>query len=87
MTRFGVNTNVRNFVTASPPSHINTLKYFSVFLFNCKIRRAFTSWMELIRKSLCLPIFRNITEIVTKIKSLYGFGGRCHKIKDVCMDL
>ena len=42
---------------------------------------------ELIRKSLCLPIFRNITEIVKKIKSLYGFGGRCHKITEVCMDL
>ena len=22
-----------------------------------------------------------------KIKSLYGFGGCCHKITDVCMDL
>ena len=48
---------------------------------------AFATWKELIRKSLCLPIFRNITEIVKKIKSLYGFGGRCHKITDVCMDL
>ena len=42
---------------------------------------------ELIRKSLCLPIFRNITEILKKINSLYGFGGRCHKITEVCMDL
>ena len=31
--------------------------------------------------------FRNITEIVKKIKSLHGFRGRCHKIIDVCMDL
>ena len=61
--------------------------YFSGFLLNCKIRHASASWKELIRKSLCLPIFRNITEIVKKIKSLYGFGGRCHKITDVCMDL
>ena len=42
---------------------------------------------ELIRKSLCLPVFRNITEILKKIKSLYGFGGRCHKTEEVCMDL
>ena len=70
-----------------PQNHINSLKYFSVFLLNCKIRHASTTWKELIRKSLCLPIFRNITEIVKKIKSLYGFGGRCHKITDVCMDL
>ena len=33
--------------------------------------------------------FQNITEIVKKIKSLYGFGGNrsCHKITNVCMDL
>ena len=42
---------------------------------------------ELIRKSLCLPIFRNITEILKKINGLYGFGGHCHKITEVCMDL
>ena len=28
----------------------------------------------------------NMTEIVKKIKSLYGFGGRSLKISDVCMD-
>ena len=50
-------------------NHINSLKYFAVFLLNCKIRHASTTWKELIRKSLCLPIFRNITEIVKKIKS------------------
>ena len=37
-------------------------------------------------KSPCLPIFMNIKEIVKKIKSLYGFGGRSLKIRDVCMD-
>ena len=42
------------------------LLYFSVFLLNCKIRHASTTWKELIRKSLCLPIFRNITEIAKK---------------------
>ena len=69
-------------------NHINSLKYFSVFLLNCKIFYAFATWKELIRKSLCLPIFRNITEIVKKKnKSLYAFKGRCHKITDVCMDL
>ena len=43
------------------------------------IRHASTAWKELIRKSLCLPIFRNITENVKKIKSLHGFGGQFHK--------
>ena len=37
-------------------------------------------------KSLCLPIFKSITEIIQNFKSLYGFGGRCLKIIDVCMD-
>ena len=80
-------TNVCNFAS---PKTIQTLqKYFSVFLSNCKIRHASTTctWKELIQKSLCLFIFRNITEIVKEIKGLYGFGECCHKITDVCSDL
>ena len=75
-------TNVCNFF---PQNHTNSSKYFSVFLLNCKIRHAPTTctWKELIQKSLCLFIFKNITEIVKEIKSLYGFGERCHKITDV----
>ena len=53
-------------------NHINCLKYFSVFLLNCKIRHASTTWKELIRKSLCLPIFRNITEITKKRRVYLG---------------
>ena len=53
-------------------NHINSLKYFSVFLLNCKIRHASTTWKELIRKSLCLPIFRNITEITKKRRVYLG---------------
>ena len=71
-----------------PQNHINSLKYFSAFLLNCKIFHASATWKELIRKSLCFPrVFRNITEIVKKIKSLYAFRGRCNKITDACMDL
>ena len=87
--------DVCNFVKASPKTrregatvlfstaqnHINSLKYFSVFLLNCKIRHASSTWKELIRKSLCLPIFRNITETVKEIKSLYGFRGRYNKLQ------
>ena len=70
-----IHTNVYNFVTASPQ------KNFSVFLLNCKIPHASTTWKELIRKSLCLPVFRNITEIVKKIKSLYGLGVAVTKLQ------
>ena len=38
-----------------------------------------TDWKELIRKSLCFPIFRNIKEIVKKIKGL--FWGTLSQIK------
>ena len=33
--------------------------------------------------------FYSLTEKKMKniLKSLYGFGGRCHKITDVCVDL
>ena len=53
-------------------NHKNSLKYFSVFCLNCKIRHASTNWKELIRKSLCLPIFRNITEIAKKLRVYLG---------------
>ena len=59
-TGLKIHINVYNFVTASPN--------FSVFLLNCKIRHASSTWKELIRKSLCLPIFSNITEIVKKLR-------------------
>ena len=65
-----IHTNVCNFVTASSETIYCSLKYFWVFLLNCKIHHAPSTWKELIRKSLCLPIFRNITEIVKKIESL-----------------
>ena len=70
-----IHTNVSNFVTVSPKTF--------------KIHHASTSYKELIQKSLCLLIFRNITEIVKKIYiyKIYRFEGRCHKITDVCMDL
>ena len=33
-----------------------------------------------------MPILKTITKIIKKFKSLYGFGRRCLKIRDVCMD-
>ena len=33
-----------------------------------------------------MPIVKSITEIMKNFKSLYGFGGRCLKIRDVYMD-
>ena len=33
-----------------------------------------------------MRILKRITEIMKNFKSLYGFGGRGLKIRDVCMD-
>ena len=30
--------------------------------------------------------FTVVTKLMKNFKSLYGFGGRCLKIRDVCMD-
>ena len=37
-------------------------------------------------KSLCLLILKSIMEIKKDFKSVYDFGGRCLKIRDVCVD-
>ena len=51
-----------------------------------KSRHETSIWKKLRWKSLCLPILKTIAEIINFFKSLYGFGGRCLKIRDVCMD-
>ena len=43
-------------------------------------------WKKMRWKSLCLLILKSIMEIIKNFKSLYDFGGRCLKIRDVCMD-
>ena len=43
-------------------------------------------WKKWRWKSLCLLILKSITEIIKYFKSLDDFGGRCLKIKDICMD-
>ena len=43
-------------------------------------------WKKMRWKSPCLLILKSITEIIKYFKSLYDFGGRYLKIKDVCMD-
>ena len=36
-------------------------------------------------KITMFAILKSVTEIMKNFKSLYGFGGRCLKIRDVCM--
>ena len=69
-----------------PPKPYKLLKFFISFVTTVKSRHATSIWKKLRWKSLCLPILKTITEIIKIFKSLYGFGGRCLKIRDVCMD-
>ena len=67
--------------TGSKPYKL--LKFFTSFVTTVKSRHAPTIWKELSWKSLCLPILKSITEIMKNFKTLYGFGGRCFKIREV----
>ena len=69
-----------------PPKPYKLLKFFISFVTTVISRHALTIWKKLRWKSLCLPILKSITEIMKNFKSLYGFGGSCLKIRDVCMD-
>ena len=69
-----------------PPKPYKLLKFFISFVTTVKSRHAPTIWKKLRWKSLCFPILKSITEIMKNFKSLYGFGGRCLNIRDICMD-
>ena len=69
-----------------PPKPYKLLKFFINFVTIVKSRHAPTIWKKLRWKSLCLPILKSIMEIMKNVKSLYGFGGHCFNIRDVCMD-
>ena len=69
-----------------PPKPYKLLKFFISFVTTVKSCHAPSIWKKMRWKSLCLLILKSITEIIKYFKSLYDFGGRCLKIKDVCMD-
>ena len=66
-----------------PSKPYKLLEFFISFVTTVKSRHA---GKKLRWKSLCLPILKSITEIMKNFKNLYGFGGRCLKIRDVCLD-
>ena len=68
------------------PKPYKLLKFLISFVTAVKSRHAPTIRKKLRWKSLCLPILKSITEIMKNFKRLYGFGGRCLNIRDVCMD-
>ena len=69
-----------------PPKPYKLLKFFVSFVTTVKSRHSATIWKKLRWKSRTFTHFKCITEIIKKFKSLYGFGGRCLNIREVCMD-
>ena len=69
-----------------PPKPYKLLQFFISFVTTVKFCYAPSIWKKMRWKSLCLLILKSITEIIKYVKSLYDFGGRCLKIKDVCTD-
>ena len=70
-----------------PPKPYKLLKFFISFVTAVKFRHALTIWKKLRWKLLCLPTqVKEYHGNHKNFKSLYGIGGRCLKITDVCMD-
>ena len=70
-TWFKIHTNVSNFDKASP---------------NCKIPSCTYNLKEAAMKIAMFAHFKEYHGNHKNFKSLYGFGGRCIKIRDACMD-
>ena len=77
--------NVSNFDKASPKT-IWTLFFFYQFSDNCKIPSCTYNLKEAAMKIAMFAHFKEHHGNHKNFKSLYGFGGRCIKIRDACMD-
>ena len=80
-----IHTNVYNLETASPKPY-EFLKRVISFVTTIKYCHLVTIWKKLRWKSHVLAHFKSIIEIRKKIKSLYGLGGPCPNITDVCIN-
>ena len=66
-----------------PPKPYKLVIFFISFATTVKSCHAPSIWKKMRWKSLCLLILKSI---IKYFKSLHDFGGRCLKIKDICMD-
>ena len=82
---FKIHTNVSNLERASPKT-IKTPKIFHQFCDNCKIPSCNFYSKEAELKIAMFANFKDYHGNHKNFKSLYGFGGRCLRIKDVCID-
>ena len=80
--RFKIHTDVSNFENASP----KTLKIFYPFCDNCKILSCTYYLKDAKIKIAMLAHFKECHGNDKNFKSLYYIGGRCFKIRDVCIN-
>ena len=66
-----------------PPKPYELLQFFMISVKWANTRVFHLSFFQMVAE------WRNstvVTKLIKKFKSLYGFGGRCLNIRDVCMD-
>ena len=69
-----------------PPKPYKLLKFFMISLILFKMGKHSDFHLSFIQIVGAWQDFTVVRKLVKNFKSLYGFGGRCIKIKDVCMD-
>ena len=84
---FKIHTNVSNFETASPKPY-KLVKFFMISVIVFKMGKRSDFHLSFFHIEVA---WRNFAVVIKLMKnfnfmSLYGFGGRCLKIRDVCMD-
>ena len=83
-----IHTNVSNFETASPKiaKPYKLLKFFMISAILFKMGRHSDFHLSFFQIVGAWRDFTVVTKLMKNFKSLYGFGGRCLKIRDVCID-
>ena len=73
-------------LTQRPPKSYKLLKYFMISVILFKMSKHSDCHLIFFQIEGAWQDFTVVTKLIKNIKSLYGFGGRCLKIGDVCLD-
>ena len=69
-----------------PPKPYKLLKFFMISVILFKMGKHSDFHLSFFQIVGAWRDFTVVTKLMKNFKSLYGFGGRCLKIRDVCMD-
>ena len=73
-------------LTQRPPKSYKLLKYFMISVILFKMSKHSDFHLIFFQIEGAWQDFTVVTKLIKNFKSLYGFGGRFLKIRDVCMD-